>query len=688
MAYDAQTQVGYSTDDPNKISPLRSLEEYRKMFEDYRSVTEPNRSEQLLDSKYYDGDQLSSDERNKLKARGQPDIVINRLKVSINGILGVMSRSRTDPRCYPRTPDDEGSADVATEALRYITQKNRWKPEKIKCFKDYLVAGSTAILVGIDKWKNVEYTRIRWEEFFHDPRSRCEDFKDARYMGIAKWMFADDVKDLWPDYDEDIEDMVGSAGSFMDESFEDRPVDQSMWLDKKARRVMVVELYHKYRRKWYKCVYYCGGVLEEGPSPYLDERGEPCCPIEAISAYVDQNNNRYGVVRDMRDLQDEINKRRSKLLHLINSSQIEATDPGAVEVDANTARKEAARPDGVIPYGWRRVMTTDMSAGQQALLAESKAEIERFGPNPAVLGRQGADTSGRALLARQQAGLVELAILFDQMDDFELRVYGQSWGRAKQYWTDPMWIRVTDDPDDPKFLHLNAPRPAPMGVMGGNEPETNDMLGMMGPGGPVMPPSGAPVGVAVPEGMPAGPGAAPEAQQAPTGPPPIGPDGKAIFGYDNLIAEIDIDIVIDTQPETATIMAEQLKDLMQLIGANPTYAEQVPFEVLVEMTPMPNKRRFMKLVKDAREAMQKAQAQDQDEKKRIGLEQVLSEIKETLSKVELNSANAELARSRVGHTEAQATATAIGAQNDTARTVHEISQPDEPASGATGGSDA
>jgi hypothetical protein len=32
---------------------------------------------------------------------------------------------------------------------------------------------------------------VRWEEFFHDPRSRRKDFKDARFLGIAKWMFRD-----------------------------------------------------------------------------------------------------------------------------------------------------------------------------------------------------------------------------------------------------------------------------------------------------------------------------------------------------------------------------------------------------------------------------------------------------------------------------------------------------------------
>jgi hypothetical protein len=36
-------------------------------------------------------------------------------------------------------------------------------------------------------------TQIRWEEFYYDPFSRRADFKDARYMGVAKWKDADEI---------------------------------------------------------------------------------------------------------------------------------------------------------------------------------------------------------------------------------------------------------------------------------------------------------------------------------------------------------------------------------------------------------------------------------------------------------------------------------------------------------------
>lgn len=587
-----------------------SVEIYRKKFDDYRSVTEDNRLRNCKATDYYHGEQLTSDEKQQLAERGQPDIVVNRLRVAINGILGVTARARSDPRCWPRTPKDEDSADVATDALRYIKQRNRFDYTRVSLFHDILVPGTAAVITIVNADRDIEFQQIRWEEFFIDPRSRREDGKDATYMGIAKWMYADDVARIYPSFKIDtIETMSTGVGGIVDESFEDRPRDAGQWLDRRNRRVMIVEMYHKYQGKWWKCVFYGGGILEEVVSPYKDEKGRPTNPIECCSAYVDRNNNRYGPAQDMIPIQDEVNKRRSKLLWLITASQIQARDPSAIEVDADTARKEAARPDGVLPFGWEKVPTTDMAQGQMQLLAESKAELERFGPNPAVLGRQGADTSGRALLARQQAGLVELAILFDRLEDLELRCYRQAWARAKQFWTFPMWLRITDDIEAPRFLGINMPK-GPQMV----DPQTGQPAVDSQTGKPV------------------------------EGEPQFDLTGQSIFGYKNTVAEMDVDIIIDTAPETATIMQEQLKDLIDMVGSNPTYAAQVPFEVFIEMTPLPKKRELISRIREYASQQQQAQQAQAQQQMAAEMQKAMAQVRELLSKGDLNEAQALLAR--------------------------------------------
>jgi len=629
---------------------VRALADYRKMFDDYRNTAEENRRLAAIDIDYYDGKQITIAEKRVLSTRGQPDIVINRVRTAVNGILGVIIRAKADPRCWGRTPADTDAADVATDVLRYVTERNRWSQTKAACFWDMLVPGTSAALITVNGDLDVQVDQIRNEEFFYDPRSRRRDFKDAKYLGIAKWMYSTDAERRWKKEISLAYSSMEGLGGAVDQTFEDRPMNQGAWLDVRNRRVMVVELYHEYDGKWYRCVFYGGGVLEEGISPYHDEKKRPCCPIEGMTAYIDRDNNRYGVVRDMRDIQDEINKRRSKLLHLVSSHQIQARDPSAIEVDADTARAEAARPDGVIPYGWEIVRTTDMSAGQMQLLAEAKNELERMGPNPAVLGRQGSDTSGRALLARQQAGLVELALVIDQLDDWELRVFKQCWYRCQQYWKNPQWIRVTENQDDPRYVQVNVPRGEPM-----VDPATGQP--MMEP--PVLedgtpnPKAGQPV-----RGQPQ---FAPETLEDGTPNPKA---GESVFGYDNNVAEMDVDIIVDTQPETANIMQEMLQDLIKLVSASPAYADQVPFEVFVELSPLPRKRMILDKIKTYQAERQKAQAAQMEMQQQAAMEKLKAEVQKMIAEAFNKKATGEAALITAQAAESQAETAAARALND------------------------
>lgn len=610
---------------------IKSLTDLKKMFDDYRSTSAVNRQQILVENDYYDGKQITPSEAAELQKRGQPVVVVNRTRVAINGTLGVIIQSSTDPKALPTKPQDDNSASVATDCLRFVVHRGfsaggttdiRMESEKKACAKDYLVCGTTAMLVGIDDDKNVTFERIHWEEFFIDPRSRRVDGLDARYMGSAKWMFVDDVVGMYPDQSIDLENVTqgGSANlGASDESFEDRPINQG-WIDMRNKRVMVVQIYFRERGQWYKSVFYYGGILEQGLSPYDDEKKRPTNPIQMVTAYMDRDNTRYGLIRDMRDLQDEINKRRSKLLNLVNNSQIQARDPSAIEVNVETARTEAARPDGVIPFGWQKVSTQDFAQGQSLLLTEAKNEMERFGPNPAVLGRQGADSSGRALLARQQGGLVELAVVLDQFKEWEVRIYRSAWSRIKQFWTDPMYIRVTGDEDAPSFIYVNGP------------PVSLDYMGQ-----PMIDPATAP--------PPPPPGQPPQPPQP--GDPQLQPMNlSGVLGYRNTLAEMDVDITLDVEPATATILQEQFKDLMDLVGSNPLYAQQVPFFMLIELMPgLPNKRQIVKKLQAASQQQQQKQEALQAQQQDIDTAKAHGDIADKFTKAEKNTAEAQRARS-------------------------------------------
>jgi len=232
-------------------------------------------------------------------------------------------------------------------------------------------------------------------------------------------------------------------------------------------------------------------------------------------------------------------------------------------------RKEAARPDGAISPGWQVVPRQDVVANNISMLQEAKGELERLAPNPAILGRQGADASGRAQQLRAQAGLVELARPLGRFTDWEHRIYAQQiWPCARQFFTDEMWVRVTDDDGAPQYVRINERVTEPVVDPYTGRPVTDPMTG------------------------------------APMTRPKIDPQtGQPVVK--NHIAQMDLDIVVDNVPDTATLEQEIWADLVQLAQ---TYGPQaVPFEVMLEMSPLPNKYRLKKMLKQAQaEAAQAA----------------------------------------------------------------------------------
>jgi hypothetical protein len=436
------------------------------------------------------------------------------------------------------------------------------------------------LLVEVDDDKRPKLTQVRWEEFFFDPRSRKRDFSDARYMGIAKWMYADDVGAMYPKSKSDIDNALsatdtigGGALGFADETFQDRPKDAlSNWIDLKNRRLMVVEMYHRVDGAWNRCVFCAAGVLEEGKSPYLDEKKRPGNAIVAMSCYVDRDNNRMGIGRDLRAPQDEFNKRRQKLLHQLNNRQLQASDPNSfMPIDADEARTEAARPDGIIPPGWVPVSQNDLASGQFNLLSLAEQELDRQGPNPAILARGNTSASGRSKQVDQQAGLTEDAVIYKGLHNWEVRVYRAVWDRCRQFWTAPDYIRVTDDAGAPQFIGINQPQMGQQIVPGEN-------------------------GI-------------PQIQQV-------------VMGYDNALADLDVDIILDTVPDMAVLAQEQfqtLSELAQMYGP-----QEVPFDDLLELSQIPDKRRII----EKRKARADQMAQAQQMQQQIGMAGAQADIAE------------------------------------------------------------
>jgi hypothetical protein len=407
--------------------------------------------------RYYDSQQWSAEEARALKKRKQAPVVINRIKPKIDGLMGMERANRTTAKAYPRTPKHTQGAQAATEAIRFVLDDQFYRQTRSAAWDNLTVEGTGGVEVIVkDKPYGicVEVNHIMWDRIIHDPHSRRKDFSDARYLGQVVWMDYDQAAERFPDGKEMLEQMINGS-----QTYDDRP----RWIDSKRKRVKIVELYYMEGKDWFYSCFTRGGFLKDPKvSPYKNEDGETEHPYAFGSLFVDIDGNRYGAVMQYLDVQDEINKRRSKALHLMSVRQVRG-ERGAVE-DVNKAREELARPDGYIEttpgMEFEVLKTGDMAQAQFKLLEEAKLEVDHIGYSSAASGKEERSMSGVALKSRELAAQTELAPMFDVLKHLDVRVYRMIWNRIRQYWKAEKWIRVTDDPSTVRFVALNYTDPA------------------------------------------------------------------------------------------------------------------------------------------------------------------------------------------------------------------------------------
>lgn len=573
-----------------------------KYYEEAESSTHEARAAANKARDYFDGKQWTSEEKAELAKRKQPALIKNRIKSKVNYLTGAEVQTRTDPKASPRTPKHSEEVESVTEALRFVWDKANGDEVRSEVKEEQIVEGiGAAEVIGERRGDDVEIVinHIPFDRFFYDPHSRKKDFSDARYKGIIAWMDLAVAKEKYSDK-VDVIEATQDSGDSTDESYDDRPREQC-WINANRKRVKVIQLYWQEKNIWKVAHFTKGGFLIDPiESPYVDEYGKPDCPIEAVSAYIDRENNRYGVVSDMISPQDEVNKRSSKALHLLNTRQARYDKNRMGNMTPEQIRAELAKPDGIIDAekeAFEILQTNDMAAGNLQLLQEAKMEMEITGPNASMQGKQDGEQSGRAIIAQQQGGMVEISRLLDSGRNWDRRVYRQIWHRVRQYWTEQKWIRVTDDDKGTRFVGLNQP----ITVRDEIEMQLKDI------------PEGAEREFIQGELM------------------KNDPQLDQVVGIRNEVARMDVDIIVQEAPEMVNLQGEEFEQLSAMVANG----YPVPPQLIIETSSLSQEKKDQIIEQmEQPNPMQRVMQQ-------IEIEGKAAEVEETQSKTVLNQAKAQ-----------------------------------------------
>jgi hypothetical protein len=533
------------------------------------------------DRDYRDNKQWSAAELSRLNARKQAPIIDNRLKPKVEGLKGLYIQRAADPKAYARNKADEKASEVVTDGLRYVSDSSDFANTKLDVFENLVVEGYGGVIVEIKETKrgvDITPNLIPWDRIYFDPYSRKADFSDARYMGIVLWQDVETAKQTFNKKEAEIDESVNV--SEVGDTFEDRPTFGMVSADRK--RVMIAQEYYLQDGKWH-CATFCGNsyLVEPALSPYLDDDGEPCNPIELVGAYIDRENNRFGEVRYFIDQQDEINKRRSKFLHLLSARQT-FSRRGAKQDIANLKR-ELASPDGHVEFEGQKwgddfgiIPTGDMGTAQFQLYLDAKASLDSVSFNAQMSGERQGNLSGVAVSNLQSAGMLETNPLFLSITSWEKRVYRQCWYRMKQYWTQEKWIRVTDNFDKLRYIGINVPITLSQQMQDMINDESLPSVQRQQ------------VAVIFTQMM--------QAQD---------PRLQSVVETKNAIPELDMDIMLDLGQNSINVQQEQFRMLLELAQARP----EIPLTAVLELSELRGKDELIKEIKEGQQAAQQAQAQ-------------------------------------------------------------------------------
>lgn len=480
-----------------------------------------NRYQMAIDEDFYDGLQYSDEDAAELLDRGQAPLVFNLVKPTINWLLGTERRTRIDGKVLPREAADEENAEHKTKVLKYFSDVNRVPYSRSDAWASTVIAGLGWLEDGVnpDPDEEIIYSRYEsWRYVYHDSTSIERDGRDMRYLFRFKWLDLDVALSLFPDdqhdkiraaaidsdalqVDEDDTyylgmrvngEMAGNNGLPQRRSF----VSESGMLGNRRQRVKIYEGWYRdpkrvtimrgagrfhgqlfdrndpqhsaalaagevsivthSRMQVRVALFTDGDLLLDMDSPYRHNR----FPLTPMWCYRRRRDGMpYGVVRDIRDAQEDYNKRASKALFILSTNQV-IMDTDAVD-DVEEVRAEAARPDGVlrVKKGAKRFeIRQDKQLAEEHLHLmdrDAKMIFDTGGVTESNLGRDSQAKSGIAIGKLQDQGSIVTAPLFDNM---RFAIQTQSTiqlSLIEQYVSAPKAIRLIGENTPVSWLKIN-----------------------------------------------------------------------------------------------------------------------------------------------------------------------------------------------------------------------------------------
>ncbi|MBI0552604.1 portal protein [Pectobacterium parmentieri] len=352
---------------------------------------------------YYDGDQLAPEVVAKLRERGQPLTMHNLIAPTIDGVLGMEAKTRTDLMVIADDPDEEMEqlADAVNAEFSDVCRLSNINKARSDAYAEQIKAG----LSWVEVRRNSDLFGSRYKvgtvhrnEVFWDWHSREADMSDCRWLMRKRWLDVDEVKATFPNMSQVIDYSINEWRGFVDtdiaegqesalisayDEYQQWSRKDTEWVSANRKRVMLQVIYYRtyqrvpvlelsngrviqfdknnvmhavalatgrvsvvmsrvsrIREAWFVGPHFLGDRLCSAPQGMF-----PLVPFWGYRK--DKTGAPYGLACRAIPAQDEVNFRRIKLTWLLQAKRI-IKDADATNMTDKQLAEEVERPDGVI----------------------------------------------------------------------------------------------------------------------------------------------------------------------------------------------------------------------------------------------------------------------------------------------------------------------------------------------------
>lgn len=469
----SQDAVDFLEDYKGKIKSDPRLDFHQDVIKDFGEQYE--RAYMLLntyyaeaykDLSYYLGNQWSLEEMAYLNNQRRSSFTFNKVRRIINLVQGYQRKNRLASVVSPIEDASEGTADLLTDTLQYVMQH----AGGYECISDAFKGALTTGISFLSPWMDyrddpvsgdIKFHLDDWNAVIFDPFFTKRDLSDCSFLARRKYLSRTEIISLLPEK----EDLVMSLpwGS-RDDKFTYMPYARQWgmqkllnyteyWRTKWETREVLVDLESGETKTWdgdkkrlrlfrkmfpqlevmrkpVRTVEL--GIIVEGELVYYgkDPYGIDDYPFVPFFCVFEPSYDLYtwkiqSLVRVIRDPQTELNKRRSKMVDVLDSQLNSGWIAKTNSVSNPTSLYKSGQ--GQVIFLKPEAQMTDVERVRPATIDPSwfqlegefdKDIMENAGVNSELFGMADNDkveTAGILGKMRQDAGLVNLQDIFDNL---------------------------------------------------------------------------------------------------------------------------------------------------------------------------------------------------------------------------------------------------------------------------------